>query len=98
MARLERQIGSALAWLESGIEALPEAEWLVGDRMTRADLAVTVATTYVLKKLPQLYRPADCPCLEAQRQKCEALAPFAAAPYSAAEAQATGWRPENRTD
>ena len=98
VARLERQIGSALAWLESGIEALPQSEWLVSDRMSRADLAVTVATTYVLKKLPQLYRPADCPRLEAQRRKCEALAPFAAAPYSAAEAQATGWRPENPGD
>ena len=51
-----------------------------------------------LEKLPQLYGPADYPCLEAQRRKCEALAPFAAAPYSAAEARATGWRPENRTD
>ncbi len=98
VARLERQIGSALSWLESGLESLPHAEWLVGDGMTRADLAVTVATTYVLEKLPQLYGPADFPHLEAQRQKCEALAPFAAAPYSAAEALATGWRPENPPD
>jgi glutathione S-transferase len=98
VARLERQIGSALSWLESGLESLTPAEWLVGDRMTRADLAVTVAATYVLEKLPQLYDPADYPCLEAQRRKCEALAPFAAAPYSAAEARATGWRPETRSD
>jgi len=94
VARLERQIGSALSWLE----ALPQAEWLVGDRMTRADLAITVAATYVLEKLPQLYDPADFPRLEAQRRKCEASAPFAAAPYSAAEAHATGWRPEKIPD
>ncbi|MCH8155184.1 MAG: glutathione S-transferase family protein [Proteobacteria bacterium] len=94
VARLERQIASALSWLE----ALPQAEWLVGDRMTRADLAVTVATTYVLEKLPQLYGPGDFPRLEAQRRKCEALAPFAQSPYSRAESLATGWRPENPPD
>jgi glutathione S-transferase len=91
VARLERQIGSALSWLE----ALPHAKWLVGDRMSRADLAVTVAATYAAEKLPSLYSAADFPRLEAQRRKCEALAPFAQAPYSAAEALATGWRPEN---
>ncbi len=94
VARLERQIASALSWLE----ALPDTEWLVGDRMTRADLAVIVATTYVLEKLPQLYRPGDFPQLEARRQKCEALAPFAQSPYSRVESLATGWRPENPPD
>ncbi len=98
VVRLERQIGSALTWLESGLESLTPAEWLVGDRMTRADLTVTVAATYVLEKLPQLYDPAKFPRLEAQRRKCEALAPFAAAPYSTAEARATGWRPETPPD
>jgi glutathione S-transferase len=98
VARLERQIGSALTWLESGLEALPQAEWLVGDRMTRADLAIAVATTYVLEKLPQLYGLAGFPRLEAHRRKCEALAPFAAAAYSTAESLATGWRPENPPD
>ncbi len=96
--RLERQIASALTWLEAGLEALPHAEWLVGDRMTRAELAVTVATTYVLEKLPQLYGPGDFPHLEARRRKCEALAPFAQSPYSTAESLATGWRPENPPD
>ncbi len=98
VARLERQIGSALSWLESGLETVPQAEWLVGDRMTRADLAVTVAATYVLEKLPQLYGPGDFPRLEARRRKCEALAPFAQSPYSIAESLATGWRPEHPPD
>lgn len=89
VARLERQIGSALSWLE----ALAPADWLAGEDMTRADLAVTVAATYVLEKLPQLYGTGDFPQLEAHRRKCEGLAPFAEAPYSAAEALATGWRP-----
>ncbi len=94
VARLERQIASALSWLET----LPHAEWLVGDRMTRADLAVTVATTYVLEKLPQLYGPGDFPDLEARRRKCEALASFAQSPYSIAESLATGWHPEKPPD
>ncbi len=94
VARLERQIGSALEWLE----ALPQAAWLAGDRMTRADLAVTVAATYVREKLPQLYDSVEFPRLEARRRKCEALAPFAAAAYSAAESLATGGRPENPPD
>ncbi|MEE9210549.1 MAG: glutathione S-transferase family protein [Kiloniellales bacterium] len=94
VARLERQIASALSWLE----AVAQAEWLVGDRMTRAELAVTVATTYVREKLPQLYGPGDFPHLEAQRRKCEALAPFVQSPYSTAESLATGWRPENPPD
>jgi glutathione S-transferase len=95
VARLERQIGSALTWIESGLEARPQAEWLVGDRLSRADLAVTVAATYAAEKLPSLYSAAGLPGLEAHRRKCEALAPFAEAPYAVAEALATGWRPEN---
>ncbi len=91
VARLERQIDSALGWLES----VTQPEWLAGDRMNRADLAVTVAATYVWEKLPQLYGPTEFPRLEVYRGKCEALAPFAAASYSAAESLATGWRPEN---
>ncbi len=98
VARLERQIGSALVWLESRFETRPQNEWLVGERMTRADLAVTVAATYVLEKLPQLYGPENFPQLDARRRKCEALAPFAAAPHSSDEAIATGWRPENPPD
>jgi glutathione S-transferase len=94
VARLERQIGSALSWIESGLEARPHAEWLVGDRMSRADLAVTVAATYAAEKLPSRYSAADFARLEAHRRKCEALAPFAEAPYSVAESLATGWRPE----
>lgn len=88
--RLERQIESALRWLE----ALPHSEWLVGDEMTRADLAVAVATTHVVEKLPQLFDTARFPRLDAYRQRCEALPTFSAAAYSASEALATGWRPE----
>ncbi len=88
--RLERQIESALRWLE----ALPHSEWLVGDQMTRADLAVAVAATYVVEKLPQLFDAARFPRLDVHRRRCEASPSFSAAAYSAAEALATGRRPE----
>jgi len=90
IARLERQILSALAW----IEERTGSTWMVGDRMTRADLAVVMAATYLSEKLPDLYRQARVPNLEAHRTLCEALPVFVAAGYSAGEAAATGWKPE----
>lgn len=90
--RLERQIETSLLWLE----AQPHSNWLVGDQMTRADLAVAVAATFVAEKLPQLFEAARLPKLAAHRQRCEALPAFSAAAHSASEALATGWRPEAR--
>ncbi len=88
--RLERQIESALLWLET----LPHSDWFVGDEMTRADLAIAVAATFLVEKLPQLFDATRFPQLDAHRQRCEALPTFSAAAYSASEALATGWRPE----
>ena len=90
VARLERQIESALSWLE----ARASGPWLVGEAMTRADLAVAVAMTYGVEKLPQLFDPGRLPKLEAHRRRCEALPAFSASAYSASEAAATGWHPE----
>lgn len=90
IARLERQIFSALAW----IEEREFGEWMVGNTMTRADMAIVVAATYLLEKLPNLYDESRLPNLENHRRRCEALPVFAAAAYSSGEAQSTGWRPE----
>ena len=93
--RLERQVDSALLWLEArGLEARAAGPRLVGEVLTRADLAVAVAVTHAVEKLPQLFDPARLPGLAAHRQACEALPAFAAAAYSATEASATGWRQE----
>lgn len=88
--RLERQIASALAWLDQRVID----GWMVGNRMTRADLAAVMAATYLAEKAPQLFNPDRFSALYAFRERCEALPAFSAAAYSASEAAATGWRPE----
>lgn len=90
IARLERQIASSLAWLE----ARAEAGYLLADRLSRADLAVATAATFLWEKQPQLYPHESVAKLEGHRQFCEALPAFQAAAYSKAEALATGWQPE----
>ncbi|MDJ0609366.1 MAG: glutathione S-transferase family protein [Kiloniellales bacterium] len=92
IARLERQIESALGWLE----ARAGPPWLVGDRLTRADLALTVAATFGHEKQPQLIDPERFPRVAAHCRRCEALPVFTAAAYSADEAAASGWRPEDQ--
>ncbi|MEL6766138.1 MAG: glutathione S-transferase family protein [Pseudomonadota bacterium] len=86
--RTERQIASALAWLEGEING----PWAVGERFGRADLAIAVALTYLAAKLPTLYVAEAYPRLEALRHRAEALPALQAAPYSAAEAAASGWK------
>ncbi|MEM7529080.1 MAG: glutathione S-transferase family protein [Pseudomonadota bacterium] len=90
MHRVERQIASGLTWLEAEIAA----PWALGERFGRADLAVAVALTYLRAKLPALYDATQYPRLEVLRRRAEALPAFIAAPYSAAEASASGWAPE----
>lgn len=90
IARQERQIAGALAWLEG---ALGDG-FAVGGRLGRADLALACATTYLRAKQPGLWDAARTPRLARHNRLCEDLAPFRAAPYSASEAAASGWRPE----
>lgn len=92
IARLERQVESALDWLE----ARAGPPWLVGGGLTRADLALTVAATFGHEKQPRLIDPERFPRVAAHRRRCEALPVFAAAAYSAGEAAASGWRPEDQ--
>ncbi len=92
--RLETQIRAAQDWLERRAGTGGASGYLFDDRLTRADLAVAIAATYLAEKLPHLYDPSGRPALEAHRAFCEASAPFQAAPYSRTEAAATGWRPE----
>lgn len=90
--RVERQIRSALDWLE---ERAP-SPWFFPDGMTRADVTCAIAVTYLREKSRELVDPGRWPLLLAHGQQCEARSEFAQAVYSAAEASRSGWRPESQ--
>lgn len=90
IARLERQITSALAWLE----AERPAPFLASPFFSVADITGAVAFTYIMSKWPQLVPSGAYPALEVHAAACEAMPAFQAAPYSATEAARSGWRPE----
>jgi glutathione S-transferase len=84
--RLERQIGSALSWLE----ALQPSPWLCGERLTRADVSAAVALTYAREKQPTLLPSGGHPSLAAHRARCEAMDAFTRAGFSADEVRRSG--------
>ncbi len=90
IARLERQIASALAWLE----AQHPAPFLCGQAFSVADVTAAVAFTYIREKWPQLVPPGAHPALQMHWAACEAMPAFQVARYSATEAARSGWRPE----
>ncbi len=90
VARVERQINSALSWLE----ALSPSPWLHGERPSRADVTLAVALTYMKEKQPNLLARRSRPFLEVHRLHCEELGEFKNAAYSAIEADRSGWRAE----
>jgi glutathione S-transferase len=90
IARLERQIASALAWLE----ARQPGPFLCVPAFSVADVTTAVAFTYISEKWPQLVGSGAYPALKMHRAACEAMPAFQAAPYSATEAARSGWRPE----
>jgi glutathione S-transferase len=87
--RIERQIASALTWLE----ALQPNPWLYGDRITRADVTAAIAVTYMRQKWPALLTLVHHDTLAAHCTHCESLGGFVQAAYSATEAQRSGWVP-----
>lgn len=89
VARVERQIDSALSWLEK----LSPSPWLVGNRMSRADLTTAIAFTYMIEKHRSFLDRRPSPVLDAHCRHCEALSSFARAAYSASEAEPSGWHP-----
>ncbi len=90
--RLEKQITNSLEWLEGQLIG----DWYVGNVISRADLAVGVATTYLVEKLPQLFDQSRLSKLAIHRQRCERQQAFSSAAFSVSEAKTTGWRPEIR--
>jgi len=90
IARIERQVDSALSWLEN----LAPSPWLSGDRMSRADVTAAIAFTYLIEKHRSFLERRPSPVLEAHCRRCEALPQFGLAGYSASEAERSGWYPE----
>jgi len=79
--RIDRQIAQTLSWLD----ARADGDWLFEGRVTRADLALACATTYIAEKHPAL-APDGYGGLAAHRAFCEARAPFREVPFSRDEA------------
>ena len=90
--RLKTQIVSALRWLE----ALKPDPWLCGEKLTRADITLATAYTFLRKKQQIKLEPGEYPTLDSHCDGCEALAAFKASPYSATEAAQSGWKPRQR--
>jgi glutathione S-transferase len=89
VARTERQVRSALDWLE----ALRPSPWLHGANLTRADMTAAIAVTYMREKQAGLVPRSRHPMLQALCDRCEATDQFLNASYSTAEAARSGWRP-----
>jgi glutathione S-transferase len=66
---VERQIDSALSWLEE----LAPAPWLLGDQMSRADGTTAIAFTYMAEKHRGFLDRRPSPVLDAHCRHCEAL-------------------------
>jgi glutathione S-transferase len=79
--RVERvlaQIAAALAWLENHT---PEDNFIGGADISHADIASTVAVTFIVNKNPEHLEGCASANLLAHAARCEVLEPFKAAPF-----------------
>lgn len=83
LSRCRTQVLGALDELEKHCAARAGYDWLVGDAMTHADVAVACFTTHLREALPLDLSP--WPALRAHVDRCEALPVFRAhyAPFDA---------------
>lgn len=84
-ARCRTQMHGALAELERCVTRVRAAPWLVGARLTQADITVSCIFTFITDAVPATLKPADYPNLRAHVARCEALPEFQTtrAPWSA---------------
>jgi glutathione S-transferase len=76
LSRCRTQVEGALGELERACAARAGHDWLVGDCMTHADIAVACYTTHLREALPLDLAP--WPALRAHVDRCEALPEFRA--------------------
>jgi glutathione S-transferase len=74
--RCSQQLHGALTELERIAEKRKGQTWLVGERMTRADLMVTCIYTLMSDALDTRLKQGLYPALQAHVQRCEALPEF----------------------
>jgi glutathione S-transferase len=77
LERLRTQTHGALAELDRNC-ARSRGPWLIGERMTQADISVSCATTFLDGALSAAPRPEQYPALRALVSRCESLPEFAA--------------------
>ncbi len=74
LSRCRTQVEGALGELDKACTARAGHDWLVGDAMTHADIAVACYTTHLRESLPLDLAP--WPALRAHVDRCEALPVF----------------------
>lgn len=74
LSRCRVQVAGALDALENACAARAGHDWLIGDAMTHADIAVACFTTHLREALPLELAP--WPALQAHVERCEALPVF----------------------
>lgn len=74
--RCQTQVHGALLELDKYCAQLAADRWLVGERMTQADITITCVFTFLCDALSSTIAAASYPSLRALAARCEALPPF----------------------
>ena len=87
--RCRSQLRGALTELERHAAQKRDAQWLVGGRMTQADVYVSCIFSFLTEAVPQAFKPEDYPMLRARVARVEAMPEFreTRAPWSAPSTQ-----------
>jgi glutathione S-transferase len=74
--RCRGQLRGALAELERHAAQKRDAQWLVGGRLTQADVYVSCIFTFLTEAVPDAFKPEDYPMLRAHVARVEAMPEF----------------------
>jgi glutathione S-transferase len=77
--RIVAQIKTSLDWLETHT---PESDFISGAQLTHADIASTVALTFIQNKNPEHLEGLESVKLQAHTARCESGEAFKAAPFT----------------
>lgn len=76
--RVHLQLGDACRLLETA--AMTARPWLLGERLSQADVTTAVAWTFIQYYVSDLIKPAQCPVLAAWTARAERLPEFLSTP------------------